>query len=123
MRAAPQPAPLPAFRPGHKFCPTGIGFHVTTQRQEMLVARDRKTFLAPLVKVTGAAAMVVFVMTAHMRHANPTQPLSQGVVGLRADHQVPVVGHDAVGQEVDRITGQALGQYLLEGLKVFGLME
>jgi hypothetical protein len=45
-------------------------------------------------------------------------PTSASGRASRADHRVPVMGHEAVGQQVDRVVPQALGEYSLEGVIV-----
>jgi hypothetical protein len=48
------------------------------------------------------------------RHPDPSHPTPQGLIGLRPNDEMPVIGHDAVGQQLDRIALQAFRQHALE---------
>jgi hypothetical protein len=55
--------------------------------------------------------------------ADPAHESAQGLVASGPQDQMPVIPHQAVGQEVHRITFQSFGQHTFEGLEVFVLMK
>ncbi len=69
------------------------------------------------------AAMIVLVVPPYVRHSHPAQPSPQGLVRPGPKHQVPVIRQDAVGQQLDRISGESFRQHALEGLVISGLMK
>lgn len=89
----------------------------------MFVVLDGKRFIGALVDVAAAGAVAVFVPTTDMRDGEALHVSAQ-VAGLaRTKHQVPVVGHQAIGQHphVD-MTGD-LEHHTLKGVVVGGLVE
>jgi len=123
MRPSPESAPLPLFGALHQSGAQGIGLDVAAQCQEVIVLRHGKTLEPPLVEVSAAAAVVVLVVAAHMRDADPAHPTSQRLVGLGSNHEVPMVGHQTVGEQFHRIALQPFRQHLLERRKIFRLMK
>jgi hypothetical protein len=89
----------------------------------MFVTRNGKAFESSLIKVATAAAMIMFVMPPHVRHADPAQPTSECLIGFRPRYQMPMIRHNAVGQQFDRITPQPFGQHPLEGRIILRLVK
>jgi hypothetical protein len=50
-----------------------IGLNITAQHQEVVILRHGKALEPPLIEVSAAAAVVVFVIAAHMRYAHPAK--------------------------------------------------
>ena len=57
-------------------------------------------------------------MAANVRDANPGHEPPERLVGFRADDQMPVMGHQAIRQELDRLPLQSFRQHSLEAVKV-----
>ena len=66
----------------------------------MAVVLNGERFISTLVKVPAAAGMVVFVVPAHMGHAEPAHEAFQFLVTLWPQQKVPVIGHQAIRQNV-----------------------
>lgn len=65
--------------------------------------------------MAAAAGMVMLVMSANVGDADPShQPRKRRRVP-RPQHQMPVVGHEAPGQQIDPIALEPLGQDANEG--------
>jgi len=56
-------------------------------------------------------------------HQQPSHPPAQIAVGMGPDHQVEVVGHQAVSQQIDGPAGGGVGHGLDEGVVIGRLME
>ena len=121
--AAPQAAPAPVIGPLDELRAPRIRFDIAAQGEKVAVIGHGKTFESTLVKVSAAAAVIVFVVTTHVRHADPTQPAAQCVVGIRPHDEMPMIGHQAIGEKFHRKSLQALAQHLLEGGVVGRFME
>jgi hypothetical protein len=75
----------------------------------MLVLLNRKTLEAPLIQRTGPGRVMVRVPPLRVRHRQQAQEFAQVAVLPRPEHQMPMVGHQAV-------THEAHGQPLMGAL-------
>jgi hypothetical protein len=66
---------------------------------------------------------VVGVPPLGVGEGQPTQEPRQVAVASRPDDEVPVVGHEAVRQEADRVALAGLGEDPLEGFVVAVVLE
>jgi len=66
--------------------------------------------VSPLVQVPSAAAVIVLVVPADVRHTHPAHQPPQRHVGPRPDDKMPKIGHQAVSQQIDWITLESLSQ-------------
>jgi len=89
----------------------------------MLVALDGEGLEASLVEMAGAGGMIVGVPAHGVGVGEPADEGGQLAVGPRPEHHVPVIGHEAVGQQADRTALAGLGQHAFEGREVLGLLE
>lgn len=119
----PQPAPLPRLGARHQLRAAWVGFDVSAEREKMLIALDRKAFEPALIQVPPAAAMIVLVVSPHVGHADPAQPASQRFIRPGPHDQVPVVRHDAVGQQINGVSLESLGEHAFEGGIVLCFMK
>jgi hypothetical protein len=65
----------------------------------MFVVLDRERLEAALIQVPAASASSVGVPTPCVRKGEPSDEAGKLVVLSRPDDHVPVIGHDAVGQQ------------------------
>ena len=56
--------------------------------------------------------MIMGVMPPHVRDAEPAHQTGQGAVLVGTQHQMPMVGHQAIGEEIDGVTLQPMSQHL-----------
>jgi hypothetical protein len=66
----------------------------------MVVVLDGERLEPPLPDM--AAGAVVAVLASGVGHEQPLHPAAQVAVGSGADHQVEVVGHQAVPEDIQR---------------------
>lgn len=127
VHAQSQAAPAPILRPPDEAGAQRIAFDVTAERQEMALAPsvglDRKALVCPLIQVPAPGGVAVFVPSADVRHGEALHESAEIAVIARAQHQVPMVGHQAVGEQLDRHHRQHLGEALFKGRIVTGTVE
>ncbi len=58
-----------------------------------------------------------------VRLAQPADETRQGAIGLGPQHEVPVIGHQAVGQHTHRHLLLGLDENAEEGVEVGGLVQ
>jgi hypothetical protein len=87
------------------------------------VALDGEALVSALVQVAAATRVVVCVVPADVRDAHPTHERRQRAVRPWREDQMPVVAHQAVGQQVDAEAVEPLGQHAFEGGEVAVLVE
>ena len=81
----------------------------------MFILLNRKRLEPPLVQRTLPAGVVVSVVPLGVGDRQPTHELRQIAVVCRPKQQVPMVGHQTVAQEADRLPVLGLPQDLFEG--------
>jgi hypothetical protein len=65
-----------------------------------------------------AGGAVTAVVSLGVGRKQPSHPKAEITVGMRPDHHVKMVGHQAVSQEVDVQTGAAIGHGPDEGVVI-----
>ena len=68
-------------------------------------------------------AMVMLVMSADVRHTDPTHEWPQRFIRPRPQNQMPVIGHQTIGQQVNRISLKPLTEHFHEREEIFVLVE
>jgi len=63
------------------------------------------------------------MITLGVGHEQPSHPAAQIAIGMRPDHQVEVVGHQAVSQEIQGQAGGGIRHGLDESVVLGGLMD
>jgi hypothetical protein len=66
---------------------------------------------------------VMPVMAADMRHRDPAHEFLELLVAARPQDQVPVIGHDAPGEQVHAISPESFGQAVQKRLVIPRLAE
>jgi hypothetical protein len=89
----------------------------------MRIVLDREAFEAALVKMPSAARVVMLVMTADVRDAEPAHKASQCLRLPGPQDQMPVIRHQAPREQFDGIPLQILGEDLAKGEVVGVLVE
>ena len=67
--------------------------------------------------------MIVLVVPADVRDADPPHEPSQAIRRERTEDQMPVVGHQTPGEQLDGVTAKPLGQHAGKGCEVGVLVE
>ncbi len=73
---------------------------------------------APLVQVPRTTAVIVLVVPADVRYPHPAHQPPQLHVGPRPDDKMPMIEHQAVSQQIHRVTLESLDLESLEGVVV-----
>ena len=68
---------------------------MAANRQEMLVALDRKRLASALIQMAFTGA-VVCVVPLRMGQSKPLPKAAHGAVHVKTDNQMPVIGHQAL---------------------------
>ena len=76
-----------------------------------MIVLDRKTLEPSLIQVPAPAGVVMLVMPPDVRDADPTHQIGQRLLPPRTEDEMPVIGHQAPRQQVDRVTFQPLAQH------------
>jgi hypothetical protein len=80
----------------------------------MLVLLDRERLIGALVEVTVSHALRQRTALPHVCRRNPAHELSHIRIFAGVEHQVPVIGHDAVGKYAHARQFDALKEERLE---------
>ena len=104
-----QPAPWPILRTEDQTGPGGVGFDISADVEEVAFLLNGEALEATLIKVPAAAGVIVGVVATHVSYAYPTHESAERIVGSRANHQMPVVAHQTVGEQINRVALQPLG--------------
>jgi hypothetical protein len=100
-----------------------IPLNVSADRKEMLVVGDGKGLEPALVKGAGAQGMMGMMPSHRMRHRQPVHEHRKIPIGLRPEHQVPMIRHQAKRQQPHRHGFNARREQLLERGIVGGGLE
>src|SRR5208337_4868110 len=99
LHPAVQAAPAPVFCSLDQVRPQGITLDVAASGEEVLVALDRERFEPALVHVAASPGVPLGVPPLGVGQSQPANESRELSVLPRPDNQVPVIGHDAVGQQ------------------------
>ena len=90
----------------------GIPFHVSNDAKEARAGFDRNRLVAFRIHRSAGAAPAVEPL--RVRQRQPADEALHGVVGLGPEHEVPVIRHDAVGEQPSRPDGLGFGDQIDE---------
>ena len=113
LPATPQATPQPLLCPSHHLRPHRVGLYIPEDSQEVVVILHPETLEAALVHVPAPRAAMLGMIAPHMGHPHPTQEPPNRLIRPQPDQQMPVVGHQAVGEQLHRLALQALNENLL----------
>jgi hypothetical protein len=82
-----------------------------------------KLFEASLVEVAGAGSVVVGMIALGVGLGEAVHEVAELVLRSRPDDEVPVIGHEAIGEEAYRDAGVCFGEDAFEGVIVLVFME
>jgi len=121
--APPCAAPSPLLGGLNQTRPQRISLHISAGREEVLVRLNGERFVRALVKVPGPCRAAMGMPPLGMGDREPPEELGHlPIAGWPEDH-VPMVGHDTVGEQVDRGSPTGLFKDSLEGRIVAGMIE
>src|SRR6516225_6273918 len=90
---------------------------------EVIVFLNGKRLEAALVEVSGASRVIVCMPALGVGVREPAQKSRQLLVVLGPKDKMPVVWHDAIGQEADGMTFEGLKQHAFKSLEVAPFLE
>jgi hypothetical protein len=73
--------------------------------------------------MAAATAVIMFVMPPNVSHADPPHQFAQIRAGLGPQHQVPMIGHQAIRQQLNGVSRKPFTQHTLKSKKVFILVK
>ncbi len=121
--SSPQAAPSPVFRLSDQLCSQGIAFHIPCNRQEMLIRLNGKGSEAALIDRARPSCPMVGMPTLRMGDSDPPEDLGEFSVPAWPEQQMPVSGHEAIGNDADASIGVGLGQDLFKTGVVSGCLK
>lgn len=89
----------------------------------MFVRLNGEALEAALINVARPRSVVVGVVAHGVRGRDPAEKLAHLAIPVRPQHQVPMVGHELVAEQLDFVPFQPFGQNSLEGREVFLLVK
>jgi len=89
----------------------------------MKIFLDREALEAPLVEMSAGGVVIMLMVPTNVGDAEPAHQPRQRLLSSRPQHQVPVIGHEAEGQQIDGVALQRLGENLEKGGIVGLLVE
>ncbi len=101
----------------------GVSFDVAAEGEEVLIALDGEGFEAALVEVAVADGAVGDAPAHGVGVGEPAEEVGDLGGGGGADDEVPVVGHEAEGEDGEWDTGVGFEEDALEGGEVGGFFE
>ncbi len=99
----PQTAPPPVLRPSHQARPKCVRLNVPAYDQKVNILLNRKTPESPLVQRPLPHRATVSVPAVSVRHRHPLHPGREVRPPGGPDHQMPVIGHQTIGQQLRSI--------------------
>ena len=104
-----------------QFGTEGIALHVPQDGRQVIVVLDGEGFESTLPHMSGRAVMTM--ISSGVGGQEPLHPASQVAIRMRPEHDVEVIGHQAVAEEVDRYPPSGIGHGLDEGVIIRRLVE
>ncbi len=96
----------------------GVPLDVLANGEEVGIIADRKALEAPLVEMPSVEVVVMRPVSKGVCASHPAQQSSHLAIFVRTKHQVPVVRHQGVGKQFDRVFRQAFGENPFERLEI-----
>ena len=115
--------PRPLFRARTQVGPQRVALDVPAHREKVIVLLDRKRLESPLIEMTGPGGSVVRMPALRVRQSQPTHEPRQVAVCTRPQHQVPVIGHQAIRQHPHVAAFASFLQHRLERRVIFRLAK
>ena len=84
----------------------------------MIVFLNRESPKTPLVKVARAGRVVMGMPALGMRMRQPAKEVGKLMIPLWPEHEVPVIGHDAIAEEPNGMLDQCFGENAFERLVI-----
>jgi len=121
--SSPQAGPTPILGAFDQVRPQRVTLDITGNRQEMRVFLDREALEPALVQVANANLPVVLLPSARVRHRQPLHEPAELSVLLRGQKQVPMIRHQAVRKQLNRLSFEGIRHDPLERGKILILLE
>ncbi len=118
MLPPPQAGPAPVLGPLHQIGAQGVAFDVAHNPVEMLIFLYRETFEAALIDMAASQRMVMSMPTHGMGLREPLREGREFPLPPRPNDEVPMIGHQAIGEQPGRMRLQRLAQHAFKGLVV-----
>ena len=99
--------------------PQRVTLDITEHGHQMLVVLDWEGFETALPDM--ACRVVMAMVPAGMRREQPLHPAAEITIGNRSDHQVKMVRHQTIAQQVDGQSCACVNRCLHEGTETAGL--
>lgn len=109
LASPPEASPSPGFGAGHEAGTHRVSLNVAQHGEEMSIVLNRNRPIATLVHVTGSFRVVTPMPALRVRQGQPVHESRQFVIH-RPQHKMPVIWHDAVGEQPNGKSLQRLDQ-------------
>ena len=118
---AGQARPFPMLGSSHTFGTYGITLDVPQHGGQVIVVLQRKRLESSLPHVPGRAVMTM--ISSRMGCQEPLQPTPQVAITVRPEHEMEMVRHQAITEEIDRNPTLGVVHRRHKGVEVRRLVE
>jgi len=118
MMPSPEAAPPPVLRPANQVRSQGVSLDIAAHGEEMVFRLDRERLEASLIHVAGTATVPMGMPPLRVREGKPSDKPRQFTVGVRPDHEVPMIRHQAPGKKVSAVAFDRLFENSLHRLVI-----
>lgn len=118
MMPSPEAAPPPVLRPANQVRSQGVSLDIAAHGEEMVFRLDRERLEASLIHVAGTATVPMGMPPLRVREGKPSDKPRQFAVGVRPDHEVPMIRHQAPGKKVSAVAFDRLFENSLHRLVI-----
>ena len=91
--------PTPVFRSLHQIGSQSIAFDIPAQGQKVIIIMHGKRLEASLIKISRAGRFAMSVPSLRLSQRQPADKPRQIIIFLRPHDQMPVISHQAIGQQ------------------------
>ncbi len=109
---------MPSFCPLNEAGSKWISLNVPTDIEEMFAGLNRDGLVSTLIDGPCPGRLMKGLPPLRMRTRKPLHELRQLLAVRRGEHQVPMIRHDAIGQQSHAGSGPSLEESVLKGVIV-----
>ncbi len=123
LSSTPQTRPAPVLCTNDQIRAQRIALDVPAHDQKMTIRLHREGFEAPLVQMAGSGRAMMCMPALGVGQRHPGHELGELPISPWPQHEMPVVGHDAVGEDPHRHACVRLAKHALKRLEVRWLFK
>ena len=123
LGSTPQTRPAPLLCTDYQTRAQGIALDVPAHHQKMIIRLHGEGLEAPLVQMAGSGRSMMGMPALRVGQRHPGHELREFPISPWPQHEMPVVRHDAVGENSHRRACVRLAKHALKRLEVSWLLK